>query len=60
MFIVTNTPEKAPDKDEYVELDFEEGVPIAVNGKKLSPAKLVETLNEIGIRNGIGICDMFL
>ena len=58
LFIVTNTPEKAPDKDEYVELDFEEGVPIAVNGKKLSPAKLVETLNEIGIRNGIGICDM--
>lgn len=58
LFIVTNTPEKAPDKDEYVELDFEEGVPIAVNGKKLSPAKIVETLNEIGIRNGIGICDM--
>jgi argininosuccinate synthase len=58
LFIVTNTPEKAPDKDEYVELDFEEGVPIAVNGKKLSPAKLVEALNEIGIRNGIGICDM--
>lgn len=58
LFIVTNTPEKAPDKDEYVELDFEEGVPIAVNGKKLSPAKVVETLNEIGIRNGIGICDM--
>jgi argininosuccinate synthase len=58
LFIVTNTPEKAPDKDEYVELEFEEGVPIAVNGKKLSPAKVVETLNEIGIRNGIGICDM--
>ena len=58
LFIVTNTPEKAPDKVEYVELEFEEGVPVAVNGKKLSPAKVVETLNEIGIRNGIGICDM--
>lgn len=58
LFIVTSTPEKAPDKAEYVELEFEEGVPVAVNGKKLSPAKLVETLNEIGIRNGIGICDM--
>ena len=58
LFIVTNTPEKAPDKAEYVELEFEAGVPIAVNGTKLSPAKIVETLNEIGIRNGIGICDM--
>ncbi|HIU63436.1 MAG TPA: argininosuccinate synthase [Candidatus Avacidaminococcus intestinavium] len=58
LFIVTNTPEKAPDKAEYLELDFEEGVPVAVNGKQLSPAKIVETLNEIGIRNGIGICDM--
>ncbi len=62
LFIVTSTPEKAPDKApdkaEYVELEFEEGVPVAVNGKKLSPAKVVETLNEIGIRNGIGICDM--
>lgn len=58
LFIVTNTPEKAPDKAEYVELEFEQGVPVAVNGTKLSPAKIVETLNEIGIRNGIGICDM--
>ena len=58
LFIVTNTPEKAPDKAEYVELEFEQGVPVAVNGTKLSPAKIVETLNEIGIRNGGGICDM--
>ena len=58
LFIVTNTPEKAPDKAEYVELEFEQGVPVAVNGTKLSPAKIVETLNEIGIRNGVGICDM--
>ena len=58
LFIVTNTPEKAPDKAEYVELEFEQGVPVAVNGTKLSPAKIVETLNETGIRNGVGICDM--
>ena len=58
LFIVTNTPEKAPDKAEYVELEFEQGVPVAVNGAKLSPAKIVETLNAIGIRNGVGICDM--
>ena len=58
LFIVTNTPETAPDKAEYVELEFEQGVPVAVNGKKLSPAAIVETLNEIGIRTGVGICDM--
>ena len=58
LFIVTSTSEKAPDKDEYVELEFEAGVPVAVNGEKLSPAALLEKLNEIGIRNGVGICDM--
>lgn len=58
LFIVTNIPEKAPDKPEYVELDYVEGVPVSVNGEKLSPAKLVEKLNEIGIRNAVGITDM--
>ena len=58
LFIVTNTPETAPDKAEYVELEFEQGVQVAVNGKKMSPATIVENLNEIGIRNGVGICDM--
>ena len=58
LFIVANTPETAPDKAEYVELEFEQGVPVAVNGKKMSPATIVENLNEIGIRNGVGICDM--
>ncbi len=58
LFIVTNTPETAPDKDELVELEFVQGLPVAVNGAQLSPAKIVETLNEIGIRNGVGICDI--
>ena len=58
LFIVTNIPEKAPDKLEYVELEYVEGVPVSVNGEKLSPAKLVEKLNEIGIRNAVGITDM--
>jgi len=58
LFIVTNIPEKAPDKPEYVELEYVEGVPVSVNGEKLSPAKLVEKLNEIGIRNAVGITDM--
>ena len=58
LFIVTNIPEKAPDAKEYVELEFVEGIPVAVNGEKLSPAALVEKLNEIGIRNGVGITDI--
>ena len=58
LFIVTNIPEKAPDQPEYVELEYVEGVPVSVNGEKLSPAKLVEKLNEIGIRNAVGITDM--
>lgn len=58
LFIVTNIPEKAPDKPEYVELEYVEGVPVSVNGEKMSPAKLVEKLNEIGIRNAVGITDM--
>ena len=58
LFIVTNIPEKAPDKPEYVELEYVEGVPVSVNGEKLSPAKLVEKLNEIGIRNAVRITDM--
>ena len=58
LFIVTNIPEKAPDKPEYVALEYVEGVPVSVNGEKLSPAKLVEKLNEIGIRNAVGITDM--
>ena len=58
LFIVTNIPEKAPDKPEYVALEYVEGVPVSVNGEKLSPAKIVEKLNEIGIRNAVGITDM--
>ena len=58
MFRVTCTPETAPDKPEMLTLKFKKGVPVAVNGKKMSPAKIVETLNEIGIRNGVGISDI--
>lgn len=58
LFKVTNTPQTAPDKEELLELEFEAGVPVAVNGEKLSPVALVEKLNEIGIRNGVGISDI--
>ena len=52
------SPQEAPDESETVTIDFESGVPVAVNGKKLSALEVVETLNEIGGRNGIGRIDM--
>ena len=57
-YIMTVPPEKAPDTPEYVEIDFEKGDPVAVNGNKLSPAAIVKTLNEIGGRHGVGRIDM--
>ena len=57
-YIMTVPPEKAPDAPEYVEIDFEKGDPVAVNGNKLSPATIVKTLNEIGGRHGVGRIDM--
>ena len=58
MFIMTVSPEKAPDKPEYIEIEFEKGEPVAINGEKLSPANLLKTLNKIGGRHGIGRIDM--
>ena len=52
------SPQEAPDKSETVTIDFESGVPVAVNGKKLSALEVVETLNDIGGRNGVGRIDM--
>ena len=52
------SPEKAPDKPTYVEIDFEAGGPVAVDGVKMSPLKLVEKLNELGGANGVGIADI--
>ena len=51
-------PEDAPDVPEYVTIDFEKGVPVAVNGEKMDAIALLTKLNEIGGRNGIGIADM--
>ncbi|MBI5016079.1 MAG: argininosuccinate synthase [Deltaproteobacteria bacterium] len=58
MFQLSVSPEQAPDKPEYVEVDFKAGNPVAVNGKKLSPAKLLGKLNELGGRNGVGRVDI--
>lgn len=52
------SPEKAPDAPEYVEIIFEKGVPVAVNGETLAPVALLKKLNEIAGRNGVGIVDM--
>lgn len=58
MYTLAVPVEEAPDKPEYVEIGFEQGDPVSVNGKRLSPAKLLEKLNEIGGRHGVGRVDM--
>ena len=52
------SPEQAPDKPTYVKLAFEKGVPVAVNGEKLSPVALVDLLNQLGGANGVGLVDL--
>ena len=52
------TPEQAPDKPTYLELSFEKGIPVALNGEKMTGVTLIKTLNKIGGQNGIGIIDI--
>jgi argininosuccinate synthase len=54
----TVSPEKAPDKAQYVELRYERGDIVAVNGRKMTPAKVLETLNRIGGAHGVGRLDL--
>ena len=58
MFLICNAPENAPDQAEIISIDFEEGAPVAVNGEKLSAKAMVEKLNAIGAKHGIGIVDI--
>ncbi len=58
MFVLTKSPEAAPDKPRYVEIDFEAGDPVAVDGESLSPARLLARLNDIGGEHGIGRVDL--
>ena len=58
MFVLTRSAEKAPDRPIYVEIDFEQGNPVAVNGQQMSPAQLLGELNRLGGENGIGRVDM--
>src|SRR6059036_4147076 len=58
MFLLTNSPESAPDVPVYVELEYEAGDPVAVDGKRLSPAALLTTLNRLGGEHGVGRVDL--
>jgi len=58
MFVMSVSPQNAPDRVSYVEIDFESGNPVAVDGEKLSPANLLKRANELGGKNGIGRVDL--
>ncbi len=58
MFLWTNSPENAPDKPDYVEIGFEKGDAVSIDGKAVSPMKLLERLNELGALHGIGRVDI--
>jgi len=58
MFTRSVSPEKAPDKAEFIEVEFKKGDAVAINGEKLSPAMLLTKLNELGGKHGIGRLDL--
>jgi argininosuccinate synthase len=58
MFIMTRNPEEAPDQAAYVEIDFESGDAVAVDGERLAPAALLRKLNELGGDHGVGRIDI--
>jgi len=58
MLLISKAPEDAPDRAEYVTVDFEKGIPVAVNGNKMGAVELLTKLNDIGAANGIGITDI--
>jgi len=58
MWLWSNSPQNAPDKAEYIEIGYKNGDPITLNGKELSPATMLKTLNELGGKHGIGRVDI--
>ncbi|MDT8715194.1 argininosuccinate synthase [Clostridium sp. 19966] len=58
LYQMTVHPEDAPDKPEYVEIYFEKGVPLKINGEQLSPVDLINECNKIAGRNGVGVIDI--
>jgi argininosuccinate synthase len=58
VYMVTTPPEQAPDKSTYVEIEFEKGIPVKLNGEALGAVKLLEKANKIAAANGVGIVDI--
>lgn len=58
MFEMTVSPERAPDEPQYLDIEFEKGIPVRVDGKELKPAEILDTLNKIGGANGVGRVDL--
>jgi len=58
LLVLGNTPENAPDEDEYVTMTFEEGVPKTINGEAMKVSDIIRKLNELGGKHGIGIVDI--
>ena len=58
MLVMSVPPEKAPNRPAYVEIDFEQGVPVGLNGKKLSGVEILSRLNELGGKHAIGTVDL--
>lgn len=58
MFVMSVSPEKAPDRPAYLEVAFREGNPVAVDGREMSPAELLTHMNEQGGRHGVGRIDL--
>ena len=58
LLVLGVTPEKAPDEGEYITLNFEKGVPVALNGKNMKASDIIKELNTLGGKHGIGIVDI--
>ncbi len=58
MYMLTSSPERAPERAQYIEIGFEQGYPVTLDGEACSPVKLIELLNEIGGRHGVGRADI--
>jgi argininosuccinate synthase len=58
MFLLTKSPKSAPDREKVITIDYKKGNPVAVDGKKMSPAKLLAHLNKLAGQNGIGRVDL--
>ena len=58
LLVLSNTPQKAPDKETKLEIEFKEGIPVKLNGKKMKFKDIIKELNKIGGKNGIGIIDI--